>query len=85
MKKAIRLTVLAAFAMSGAALATTFTNPIEGSPAPDPFIVWDDATRFYYHLHTQGDRLKLYRARHAAGISRKFLENTELHKQKKGE
>ena len=49
-------------------------NPIPGSEAPDPYIVWDDATQFYYHLHSEGHmqseswRIELYRAKRVRDI-----------------
>ena len=43
-------------------------NPIASFSAPDPFVVWDDATQYYYHLHTEHARLKIYRAKHIADI-----------------
>ena len=43
-------------------------NPIAGPEAPDPFVTWDPSTRYYYHLHTEGWRLELYRAKCIADI-----------------
>ena len=43
-------------------------NPIAGSEAPDPFITWDDASKCYYHLHTEGWRLELYKSKRVGDI-----------------
>lgn len=43
-------------------------NPIAGPQAPDPFIMWDGAAQCYYHLHTEGWRLELYRAKRVQDI-----------------
>ena len=47
---------------------TQFNNPISYSDAPDPFITYDPETGFYYALHTQGDRVEIYRHKHAAEV-----------------
>ena len=46
----------------------TLCNPIAGPQAPDPFVVWDDSTQYYYHLHTEHFRLEIYRAKRIADI-----------------
>ena len=45
-----------------------FYNPIWPFNAPDPFITYDSETGYYYCLHTQGDRVEIYRSKHAADI-----------------
>ena len=45
-----------------------FNNPISFSSAPDPFITYDPDTGYYYALHTQGDRIEIYRHKHAAEV-----------------
>ena len=47
---------------------TQFNNPISYSDAPDPFITYDPDTGYYYALHTQGDRIEIYRHKHAAEV-----------------
>ena len=47
---------------------TQFNNPISYSDAPDPFITYDAETGYYYALHTQGDRIEIYRHKHAAEV-----------------
>ena len=47
---------------------TQFYNPISIGSAPDPFITYDSVTGYYYGIYTQGDRLELYRHKHAAEI-----------------
>ena len=46
----------------------TFQNPISAFSAPDPFMVYDPVTGYYYTLFTRGTRLELFRSRHAATI-----------------
>lgn len=45
-----------------------FKNPLEMRAAPDPFMTYDPETGYYYALFTCGNRLELYRSRHAANI-----------------
>lgn len=45
-----------------------FRNPVEMRDAPDPFMTYDPKTGYYYALFTCGDRLELYRSRHASAI-----------------
>ena len=45
-----------------------FKNPLEMRDAPDPFMTYDPETGYYYALFTCGNRLELYRSRHAASI-----------------
>ena len=45
-----------------------FYNPISPFDAPDPFITFDQETGFYYGLHTQGDRVEIYRSKHVADL-----------------
>lgn len=45
-----------------------FNNPISYSDAPDPFITYDPETGYYYALHTQGDRVEIFRHKHAADV-----------------
>ncbi len=47
---------------------TQFNNPISYSDAPDPFITYDPDTGYYYALHTQGDRVEIFRHKHAAEV-----------------
>lgn len=46
----------------------TFHNPISPWDAPDPFITFDPITGYYYSLFTLGNRLQLFRSRHAANL-----------------
>lgn len=43
-------------------------NPISPFNSPDPFMTYDNATGYYYALFTLGDRLELFRSRHAATV-----------------
>lgn len=45
-----------------------FLNPISPFDAPDPFITFDQETGYYYGLHTQGDRVEIYRSKHVADL-----------------
>lgn len=45
-----------------------FNNPISPYDAPDPFITFDQETGYYYGLHTQGDRVEIYRSKHVADL-----------------
>ncbi len=45
-----------------------FANPIALRNAPDPFMVYDPVTAYYYALFTCGDRLELFRSREAEKI-----------------
>ena len=45
-----------------------FKNPLQMKDAPDPFMTYDKITGYYYSLFTCGNRLELYRSRHAADI-----------------
>ncbi len=45
-----------------------FRNPLAMHDAPDPFMTYDPQTGYYYALFTCGNRLELYRSRHAANI-----------------
>ncbi len=45
-----------------------FGNPISPNDTPDPFITYDAETGYYYALHTQVDRIELYRHKHAADV-----------------
>ena len=47
---------------------TQFNNPISYYDAPDPFITYDADTGYYYGLYTQGDRIEIYRHKHAAEV-----------------
>lgn len=47
---------------------TQFNNPISFYDAPDPFITYDPETGYYYALHTQGDRIEIFRHKHAADV-----------------
>lgn len=46
----------------------TFRNPIAPFDSPDPFITYDEESGYYYSLFTRGDRLELFRSRHAARV-----------------
>ena len=46
----------------------TFRNPISSFTAPDPFMVFDPVTKYYYALFTRGSKLELFRSRHAANV-----------------
>ena len=61
---------VAALAVSLVAVASAagLRNPVAGPQAPDPFVAWDDAAQCYYHLHTEGWRLELYRAQRLSAI-----------------
>ena len=45
-----------------------FNNPVSYSDAPDPFITYDAETGYYYALYTQGDRVEIFRHKHAAEV-----------------
>ena len=45
-----------------------FYNPISPGDAPDPFMTYDKQTEYYYAIHTQGNRLELFRHKHAAEV-----------------
>ena len=45
-----------------------FCNPISGSESADPFVVWDNETKYYYHLHTEVHNLVIYRAKRIKDI-----------------
>ena len=45
-----------------------FKNPISPFAAPDPFVTFDPVTGYYYSLFTRGNRLELFRSRHASSV-----------------
>lgn len=45
-----------------------FYNPISPGDAPDPFMTYDPETGYYYAIYTQGNRLELFRHKHAAEV-----------------
>lgn len=45
-----------------------FYNPISPGDAPDPFMTYDSETKYYYAIYTQGNRLELFRHKHAAEV-----------------
>ena len=45
-----------------------FYNPISPGDAPDPFMTYDPETEYYYAIYTQGNRLELFRHKHAGEI-----------------
>lgn len=51
MNKLFLVAVLAAIAVRGV-WAITVVNPLPGGPAPDPCVVYDQATGYYYALYT---------------------------------
>ena len=55
--------------MKGDSAMATFKNPISSFSAPDPFMVYDPVTEYYYALFTRGSRVELFRSRHAARIT----------------
>lgn len=46
----------------------TFYNPLAMWDAPDPFMTYHKETGYYYALFTCGNRLELFRSRHAGQI-----------------
>ena len=60
--------LLCAAAVAALGAECGMRNPVAGPQAPDPFIVWDGAAKCYYHLHTEGWRLELYRAKRVKDI-----------------
>ncbi|MBR5140663.1 MAG: family 43 glycosylhydrolase, partial [Clostridia bacterium] len=47
---------------------STFKNPVSPFDAPDPYMVFDEKTGYYYALFTRGSKLELFRSRHAGSI-----------------
>ena len=45
-----------------------FRNPLALRDAPDPFVTYDPVTGYYYSLFTCGNRLEIFRSRHAGTI-----------------
>lgn len=45
-----------------------FYNPISEATIADPFITYDSKTQYYYGLYTMGDRLEIFRYKHAAEL-----------------
>ncbi len=45
-----------------------FRNPLAMRDAPDPFVTYDSLTGYYYSLFTCGNRLEIFRSRHAGTI-----------------
>ena len=48
----------------------TFRNPVADFDTPDPFMTYDSVTGYYYALFTRGNRLEIFRSRHAGDIIR---------------
>ena len=46
----------------------TFKNPVSPFDAPDPCMLYDEVTGYYYALFTRGSKLELFRSRHAGNI-----------------
>ena len=45
-----------------------FRNPVSPFDAPDPLMMYDPVTKYYYSLFTRGSKLELFRSRHASSI-----------------
>ena len=46
------------------------TNPLLNELAPDPFMVYDEVTEYYYSLHSEYSQIAIYRSKKAGDILR---------------